>query len=51
MEQFDKLRAGYRIRRELKNTTVFLSENRSGLLKKLRKAGFTLPAIGAPDNG
>ncbi|MEI7850523.1 MAG: 4-phosphoerythronate dehydrogenase [Kiritimatiellales bacterium] len=49
--RFDKLRAHYRVRREFKNTIVFLSEHRPSLLKKLGRAGFTIPAIGAPDNG
>jgi erythronate-4-phosphate dehydrogenase len=49
--RFDKLRAHYRVRREFKNTTVFLSEHRPGLLKKLNGAGFTIPAVGEPDNG
>lgn len=48
---FDTLRANYGMRREFKNTTVSLSENRSGLLARLRKAGFTLPAACAPDIG
>jgi len=51
IEQFDKLRSHYRVRREFKNTTVFLSEHRPGLLKRLDHAGFAAPAIGAPDNG
>jgi erythronate-4-phosphate dehydrogenase len=50
-KNFDRLRANYGARREFKNTTVFLSEDRPGLLKRLRKAGFTLPAACAPDNG
>ena len=49
--QFDKLRANYGVRREFKNTAVFLSENPPGLLKRIAKAGFTLPAACAPDNG
>ncbi|HNX53049.1 MAG TPA: 4-phosphoerythronate dehydrogenase [Pontiellaceae bacterium] len=42
IERFDKLRAHYGVRREFKNTTVFLSETRPDLLKKIGKAGFTL---------
>jgi erythronate-4-phosphate dehydrogenase len=51
IERFDKLRANYGVRREFSNTTVFLSEDRSVLVKKIRKAGFTLPADSSPDNG
>jgi len=51
IERFDKLRAHYRVRREFQNTTVFLSERRPGLLKKLGKAGFTVPAVDVPGNG
>lgn len=43
IKRFDKLRANYRVRREFKNTTVLLSEQRPELLKKFRQAGFTLP--------
>ncbi len=50
-KNFDRLRAHYGVRREFKNTTVFLSENRPGLLKKINKAGFTLPSDCAQDNG
>jgi erythronate-4-phosphate dehydrogenase len=38
---FDKLRANYRIRREFKNTTVRISENRPALLHKLKQLGFS----------
>lgn len=48
--RFDKLRAHYRGRREFKNTAVSLSENRPGLLKRLDRAGFLVPSVGAPDN-
>jgi erythronate-4-phosphate dehydrogenase len=51
IERFDKLRAHYRVRREFKNTTVSLSERRPSLLKSLDRAGFAIPAVGAPDNG
>jgi erythronate-4-phosphate dehydrogenase len=51
IERFDKLRANYEVRREFSNTTVFLSEDRPVLVKKIRKAGFTLPADSSPDNG
>lgn len=40
IERFDRLRADYRIRREFKNTTVFLSEPRSDLKNRLVQAGF-----------
>jgi erythronate-4-phosphate dehydrogenase len=48
---FDKLRSNYRVRRELKNTAVRLSENRPDLFKRIAQAGFTRPAACAPDNG
>jgi erythronate-4-phosphate dehydrogenase len=51
IEQFDKLRTNYRVRREFKNTAVFLSENRPELLKKIVRAGFSRSAVCAPDNG
>lgn len=50
-DQFDKLRAKYRVRREFKNTTVSLSEFRPALLKKIEKAGFKIPAACARNNG
>ena len=43
IERFDKLRARYGVRREFKNTTVCLTENRPALLKRLGEAGFALP--------
>ena len=46
--RFDKLRSGYRVRREFKNTTVTLSEQRSGLYKKLNQAGFSTHQANAP---
>jgi erythronate-4-phosphate dehydrogenase len=49
--QFDALRAHYRVRRELKNTTVSLSEDRPGLLQKIAQAGFTKTPICEPDIG
>ena len=49
--RFDKLRAHYWVRREFKNTTVFLSEHSPGLLKRFDRAGFATPAMGALDNG
>jgi erythronate-4-phosphate dehydrogenase len=51
IERFDKLRAHYWVRREFKNTTVFLSEHRPSLIKKVNAAGFATPAVGAPGNG
>ena len=50
-DQFDKLRAKYRVRREFKNTTVSLSEPRHSLLEKIRNAGFKIPAACARNNG
>jgi erythronate-4-phosphate dehydrogenase len=38
--QFDRLRATYRVRREFKNTRIVLTENRDGLMDKIRLAGF-----------
>lgn len=38
---FDKLRANYRVRREFKNTTVRITENRPVLLHKLKQLGFS----------
>ena len=49
--RFDKLRSNYGVRREFKNTVVSLSEKRPDLLRRIAKAGFTLPATCAPDNG
>jgi len=40
--RFDKLRSGYRVRREFKNTAVKLTGKRPDLLKRAEKAGFTL---------
>jgi len=40
IERFDRLRAGYRIRREFKNTAVSVSESRRGLMKRITQAGF-----------
>lgn len=51
IERFDHLRSHYRVRREFKNTTISLSEDKSGLLKKFAQAGFTAPSPCAPDNG
>jgi erythronate-4-phosphate dehydrogenase len=41
IERFDKLRANYRVRREIKNTAIILSEIRPDLLRKIKEAGFT----------
>jgi erythronate-4-phosphate dehydrogenase len=51
IERFDKLRANYGVRREFKNTAVFLSEHRHELMKKLGRAGFMIPEACAPGNG
>lgn len=51
VERFDKLRTNYGVRREFKNTTVSLSEKRPDLLRRIAKAGFTLPSACEPDNG
>jgi len=51
IERFDKLRSQYRVRREFKNTTVSLSENRPALLKQIEQAGFSVQTLCAPDNG
>jgi len=51
IERFDQLRAHYRVRREFKNTTIFLSEYRPGLLKRLNCAGLALPVADTPSNG
>ncbi|MFA7257534.1 MAG: DUF3410 domain-containing protein, partial [Kiritimatiellales bacterium] len=51
IEQFDKLRATYRVRREFKNTAVVLSESRLNLQKKLKQAGFLSAAFDEPNNG
>ncbi len=40
IERFDKMRANYRVRREFKNTTVSLSENRPDFPAKIKQAGF-----------
>lgn len=40
ISQFDSLRAHYRVRRELKNTRIVLTENRPALAEKIRRAGF-----------
>jgi erythronate-4-phosphate dehydrogenase len=42
IERFDKLRASYGVRREFKNTTIVLSELRSGLNHRLNGAGFAI---------
>ena len=39
---FDRLRAGYRVRREFKNTRVTLTEKQPALENRLRLAGFNL---------
>jgi erythronate-4-phosphate dehydrogenase len=49
--RFDQLRAHYGVRREFKNTAVFLSEPRPKLVKRIAAAGFKLPAACGPDNG
>lgn len=49
--RFDKLRSQYRVRREFKNTTVKISENRTGLMKKFTQAGFTVSFPCEPENG
>jgi erythronate-4-phosphate dehydrogenase len=40
--RFDKLRSGYGVRREFKNTTIVLSEFRPGLNHRLNGAGFAI---------
>ncbi len=51
IEQFDRLRATYGVRREFINTAVSLTEDRPGLNIRLVQAGFSAPAHCEPENG
>ncbi|MGE4490332.1 MAG: 4-phosphoerythronate dehydrogenase [Kiritimatiellales bacterium] len=50
IDRFDRLRAGYRIRREFKNTSVVLTEDSPNLSHRLQQAGFKQARPGAPGN-
>ena len=50
IERFDQRRTHYAVRREFKNSTVSLSENRPDLFKRIANAGCNVPAACSPNN-
>lgn len=48
IRRFDELRAGYRVRREFKNTTVYTHQNAQLWTPLFRQLGFAAPDLDAP---